>query len=577
MRFLRRRTPDPGAAPPEPKPAPVGRATPAPEEYAGRGRGRTVLLITDVAQTDVVKRWLDLFSDDDVYVLSVEEAPEWHLAERGAHYREWNGSPASKAHRMPALDVVVDLVSKAGLPGTSTRLGVFNGVFRTVKRDGLYLVDRRAVGEAAPETDELLRLLAVSGDAQLGEGSELERSVGDVLLTREMVAVTKRSEHFYKLRDERNTDRILAMREPDVTVTSLDRRPAGRLAIAAPVVHHGGGNEPDLDAIAYPQLECRHYEGPIALGGRMLLWTGHTVLPDSFRWHLGKQLHNPNLRNVGGPWGRIDSRYLPKRSLEGSYYVLDSVHTGHFGHLTTEVVSRLWGWDAAKQAVPDLKVLFVQLPGRRTGAALEKAFFGAYGIAADDVVWSEGPVEIRSAVASTPMWHNAQPHYVHPGIQETWDRLADGFLRGADVGSDVPEKIFVSRGEGARNRVCRNQPEVEAFFAERGYAVVVPERLSLPDQVHLFRGAKVIAGFAGSAMFNLMYSHNAEKVVVLGHEAYIARNELLYAAMLGVEAHFFWSAPDNVPAEGRFDYAAYQGSWAFDFEQHAAELDRQLR
>ena len=83
----------------------------------------------------------------------------------------------------------------------------------------------------------------------------------------------------------------------------------------------------------------------------------------------------------------------------------------------TEVVSRLWGWDAAKREIPDLKAIFhVALPERARPDRSSSALFTAYGIAEEDIVWVNEPVWLSSVVSATPMWHNAVPHYVHPDI-----------------------------------------------------------------------------------------------------------------------------------------------------------------
>ena len=67
-----------------------------------------------------------------------------------------------------------------------------------------------------------------------------------------------------------------------------------------------------------------------------------------------------------------------------------------------------------------------------------------------------------------------------------------------------------------------------------------------------FREARVVAGFGGSAMFNLMYAENLEGVILLNQEAYIARNEHLFTSLTGGEVHYFWSRPDVEHPEGGF-------------------------
>jgi hypothetical protein len=65
------------------------------------------------------------------------------------------------------------------------------------------------------------------------------------------------------------------------------------------------------------------------------------VLPDSFRHHLEDVPKNPRLTAVTPDFGRVQPQFVPKERLDGSYFLLDSENSGHFGHLMTEVISRL--------------------------------------------------------------------------------------------------------------------------------------------------------------------------------------------------------------------------------------------
>ena len=93
--------------------------------------------------------------------------------------------------------------------------------------------------------------------------------------------------------------------------------------------------------------------------------------------------------------------------------------------------------------------------------------------------------------------------------------------------------------------------------------MVFPGPLPLEEQVALFAGARVVAGFGGAGMFNLAYAERLESVVVLHQWAYEARNEQLFAAVHGAACHTFWSPPD-VDHDGGRSYQAHQSSWEFD-------------
>ena len=121
-------------------------------------------------------------------------------------------------------------------------------------------------------------------------------------------------------------------------------------------------------------------------------------------------------------------------------------------------------------------------------------------------------------------------------------------------------------------RLCTNYAEVEAIFAEHGFDIVTPETLSIPEQVAMFAGARVVAGFGGAGMFNLAYADAVETVIVLNQWAYNARNEQLFAAALGARFHCFWNPPAKDHPPGEFSYRAHQSRWTFDVERNGEQL-----
>ena len=111
----------------------------------------------------------------------------------------------------------------------------------------------------------------------------------------------------------------------------------------------------------------------------------------------------------------------------------------------TEAVSRLWGWEQAKEMIPDLKAIWrIRYPNERD-PEFERILFRAYGIAEEDMVWIDRPMTLESVIGVTPMWHNQAPHTAHPEIIAVWERLRSSL---ADVRGDSPRRLFVSRRRG---------------------------------------------------------------------------------------------------------------------------------
>jgi len=395
------------------------------------------------------------------------------------------------------------------------------------------------------------------------------RSVSQVHVTRDLVVFGKRKKHLLRLRED-DVPTLLVAREPAVRFTEIQRLPGGSLDTGGRV--HDHGVEPRVrvpEVLAYPDHVVRRYEGRVHLPRGPLAYQGRTVLPESFRWHLGP-LDVPGLITQVDDFARTRDP-KPTETLDGSYFHFLYANPGHFGHLMTEALSRLWGWPAAKQADPSLKMLCRRRPGAEK-PGLEATLLPAFGVAEDDIVWVDGGVTVSSLVGCTPMWHNWPPFYAHPAIRETWTRLRTGLV-GADPPHPAPHVFVTRRGF---NRPCSNHAEVERFFADRGFVVVAPEELSVAEQVQTFAGARVIAGFGGAGMFNLAYAGAVETVIVLNHSAYHARNEHLYAAVLGAQLHTFWSRPDLDHPPDRLSYRAHQSAWAFDFDRNGGPLARLL-
>jgi capsular polysaccharide biosynthesis protein len=277
--------------------------------------------------------------------------------------------------------------------------------------------------------------------------------------------------------------------------------------------------------------------------------------------------------NVNEDFARLDEHVRPQETIEGAFYLLDSENSGHFGHLMTEVISRLWGWERAKQVNPDLKVIFRVRYVNERNPELEQAVFAAYGIRPDDIVWVDHPVYLQTAYGATPMFHNATPHYVHPQIRAVWRRLREGLDRS---GSPRFDRVFLSRRDTLGNRRCLNRAEVEQRFAAEGFEIVYPEDYPMRHQAGMLEHARVVAGFGGSAMFNTLFAEHLEKMIVLNQEGYTARNEHLIALALGVDIHYLWSVPQVQHPEGGWSQEAYKSNWMFDFRRLGTALDELL-
>jgi len=451
------------------------------------------------------------------------------------------------------LDLVVDLTSDPA----GARADRVRAVLLHLRPSGVLLV-ADAVGEALAEPlDAALRAALAPDQAALPLHDRFwGRAVDTVTVRHGHVAVTNGLRGFAQVREEQAGD-YLRLRGPGAGQVLVEL-PASVVDNPAPIL----ASEHD-DATTYathfdaPPMQLREYADVVCWPGQVVT-QDHALLPETYRHGARVKLGNRFVDDVAPDFGRVSSGATPE-PLAGTYFHLDSEFRGHFGHALTEQIARLWAWPEAKRRHPDLKALVLTNRKRTTVAGWEYRLYQAAGIAPEDLVLADRPVRVERLLAGTPMF--TQPEYIHAEIAEVYRRIGDDLAAEAPD-RDYPERIFCSRRNDKRS--CHNTPDVEAFFAERGFEIVYPEDYPLPEQVRMFRSATDLAGFGGSAMFTMAFVPEPKRVFLVSSENYRAQNEALVAAVLGHQLNVAWCRPDKTRAAGFKGREAMHSQFTFD-------------
>jgi capsular polysaccharide biosynthesis protein len=358
--------------------------------------------------------------------------------------------------------------------------------------------------------------------------------------------------------------------EQDASTFLAARPAAGRVLTTLPDIRFASravvrsSSVTDLaQEIDAPAMSLREYDDVTCLGRQAAYGTGF-VLPESYRHPFKRRL-----RNVAfAEWApRFVREPAPATSsLDGPHYLLDTYVPGHFGHALTDQVGHLWGWEAARQRHPDLRALLFT-PAGQALAAWEWDLLEAGGVETDRVVVAHEPTRVELLVTSSPMF--GMPQYVHPAIAKTY-AVVGSALADRAPGAPGPRRLFCSRRPG--KRTCHNAAEVEALFAGHGFTVVLPEDHPLPEQVRMVRDAEVVAGFAGSGMFQISFAGGPKHVVLVGSESYTATNEYLMASVVGHRLDLVLCRPDVPKTKRRFDNASYQSDFTYDPDREGVFL-----
>jgi hypothetical protein len=552
---------------------------------------RVLVVLCDDRPVIVGRNFQDRYPDADLTVLSkVRARPEGRPF--GLVQFSSDQAVVRALAALPPPDLVVDL--RSGRPDDVR--ATFRRAFLALADGGRYITrqEPRTPADRGDLVDDVRDLVARKGiptpqrrslSTALDLG--LVQALAGVAIEDGFLVLRKSGEHVMKLgADETRT--ALAARGVEQRV--IARVPAERRTSASSV----WSSDPVLAAerlsptIDVGELVCTVYED-VLCAPRQVAVVERLLLPTSYFLPGRASRRTRGMSYFGSDYSALPPSDAEPEPLPGTYYHLDNQIAGHYGHVITHDLSKLWAWDAARAAYPDVKVLIS--PGVETGEVPRYTYelLEAFGIGRERVHVITGPVRAERLITATQAFQ--QPKFLSPVARDVWARVSEGLLPRAGRGT-LPERVFVARRAGSR-RQCLNSDEVERRFRRAGFVTVYPEDLSLPDQVRLFSSVPVVAGYAGSGLINTVFSSGPATRIVLASKSYWATNEYHIAAVYGGDVHYFWcdpvpsdglpgraqddprlgsSEPENQPAAG----GRFHADFVFDMERDGPALDKLL-
>lgn len=332
-------------------------------------------------------------------------------------------------------------------------------------------------------------------------------------------------------------------------------------------------NEPSLDRVfrfSYdiPDLSLREYSGAVFTPGQFVT-VDDLVAADSHRHMFYFSLENVRATYETHLFASDKAPLGKLQELPGKYFLLDSEWQTHFGHVVTEQLSRLWCLDSVREMYPGVKFLISTKSGLDELPAWELALYEAAGISSEEIHFQNFPATVETLICATPMF--SQPSYADPRLVARYAEYGSRILRDSSVASDFGRKVFLSR-KSDLTRPCTNTSDVEQYFLDNGFKVVYPEQFSIADQVAIFENADIIAGFAGSGLFQSVFTSSKKQIIVVCSESYDATNEFLYASVREDDLYYVWCPADVQKKNGNFDPKVFHSAFHLDFERDGAYL-----
>ncbi|WP_223509406.1 DUF563 domain-containing protein [Rahnella sp. GSA61A] len=318
---------------------------------------------------------------------------------------------------------------------------------------------------------------------------------------------------------------------------------------------------PNSFIVSYEDAVC--YPGQIATKGSV-------ALPDSFRLQHHNNLSNKNLTQVYDDNFIINDNTSTSTTLHGSYLYLDSEFYCHFGHFTSEVVSRLWSLEKIRFIDGPVKVL-LSLEKGKSLPGFVKAILNRFDVSDCDIVTFDSPVHVEKLYCATPMYVIGS--FINPEIKYVWNKIGSTGISRKTGKKD--RKIFIARPEGGR-RKCLNPERVERLFLESGFEFYHPENHPWEEQEKVFSEATEIAGYAGSGTFNAMFSSSIKKMFIIGADSYTANNEYYICAIKGIDLTYIW-ADSLVKHDNGWSPQAFISDYEFNYERDEEFIIKELK
>ncbi len=117
------------------------------------------------------------------------------------------------------------------------------------------------------------------------------------------------------------------------------------------------------------------------------------------------------------------------------------------------------------------------------------------------------------------------------------DFLRREFLKGIIPQARYPKRIYISRSK-ARYRRVLNEENVVEVLAESGFVSILPESMSLAEQIAHFSHAEVIVAAHGSGLTNTIFCKSGTKIIELMSPHYIS--------------HYYWGSSQYLQLEHYF-------------------------
>ncbi len=316
-----------------------------------------------------------------------------------------------------------------------------------------------------------------------------------------------------------------------------------------------------VTSIDVPEMTIARVSEATCLPGGVLLVEPGIVLEESFSatWEC---THHHHLLLADGTYS-LKGAYGEVERLPGRFICLDYQHYTHYGHFLVDVMSRVWAADylEAVLGIDDVRILV-----RGSPVVFADSLLDLFGIPAGRLVPLAGPVQVDELFVATKSYQIQE--YTSSLATATWKRISN-----AARGQGGPERIYISRSRNGQ-RSLLNEADVEDLVSARGFVVIHPQDLPIPDQVGLFANAELVVGTSGSNMFNLAFQRRLRAALILVSPVLVHHTDVFFR--YGHRSELAYFVGDRATDHPGFQQMNVHSGWKVELDAFAEAFDQWL-
>ncbi|MEG3839906.1 tetratricopeptide repeat protein [Microcoleus sp. herbarium14] len=205
--------------------------------------------------------------------------------------------------------------------------------------------------------------------------------------------------------------------------------------------------------------------------------------------------------------------FPPLKQIEGSVAVLSGLSGNVYFHWMVDVLPRIELLRRSGRDLAEIDWFLVNSYQHQ----FQRETLRILGIPEEKVLESDRLPHIQATELIVPSFAG------YLGWPSGWaiDFLRREFLKGIIPSYNYPKRIYISRSK-ARYRRVLNEENVVEVLEQFGFVSILPESMSLTEQIAHFYHAEVIVAAHGSGLTNTIFSHHGTKVIELVSPHYIS-------------------------------------------------------